>query len=448
MKKTNKKGFTIVELVIVIAVIAILAAVLIPNISRLVKKANESSDIQAVRNMNTFLAAESVTGNINSILDVYDLFADSGYNVDSYSPLYSGRHFYYDKQYNQILYVDTETNKVLFPEEHKNELQNDHDWFSLSMEAPEPEKPADYPTDNKTDVVVTVSSASEYAYVVQKYNEGKITNLTLTLNRDIDMMGANCVIKEAKGTITIKSADSNTFKIKNVTANVEVDQEVVRNGAGIKADYYGGGLVSKLDGSSKLKVENVTFENINVKVPTAGQVGILVGVVQGENAALELNNVTIRNSSVIGHRDVGAIVGASQNGAPITLKGNIKVENTKVMTTGGRSALLIGKIDVESGKAKLNTTGLNLTVTGSTLSIYEDSSLKQKFVISLSGLTPTETKAIAGQTQYIYSYKGIKDGKDAYSAYGYRADALVLKAKSTGDWEAITDLAEFEKGIN
>ena len=39
MKRSNKKGFTIVELVIVIAVIAILAAVLIPTIAGLVKKA-------------------------------------------------------------------------------------------------------------------------------------------------------------------------------------------------------------------------------------------------------------------------------------------------------------------------------------------------------------------------------------------------------------------------
>ena len=62
MKKTNKKGFTIVELVIVIAVIAILAAVLIPNISRLVRKANESSDIQLIRNMNTAMQVESVGG--------------------------------------------------------------------------------------------------------------------------------------------------------------------------------------------------------------------------------------------------------------------------------------------------------------------------------------------------------------------------------------------------
>ena len=44
--KTNKKGFTIVELVIVIAVIAILAAVLIPNLSRLVEKANDSKALQ------------------------------------------------------------------------------------------------------------------------------------------------------------------------------------------------------------------------------------------------------------------------------------------------------------------------------------------------------------------------------------------------------------------
>lgn len=49
-KRNNKKGFTIVELVIVIAVIAILAAVLIPTFSNVVEKANESSALQACRN--------------------------------------------------------------------------------------------------------------------------------------------------------------------------------------------------------------------------------------------------------------------------------------------------------------------------------------------------------------------------------------------------------------
>ncbi len=50
MKKANKKGFTIVELVIVIAVIAILAAVLIPTFSNVVEKANQSAALQACEN--------------------------------------------------------------------------------------------------------------------------------------------------------------------------------------------------------------------------------------------------------------------------------------------------------------------------------------------------------------------------------------------------------------
>ena len=50
MKKMNRKGFTIVELVIVIAVIAILAAVLIPTFSGIVDKAKESAALQEVLN--------------------------------------------------------------------------------------------------------------------------------------------------------------------------------------------------------------------------------------------------------------------------------------------------------------------------------------------------------------------------------------------------------------
>lgn len=50
MKNTKKRGFTIVELVIVIAVIAILASVLIPTFSNVVTKAKESKALQEARN--------------------------------------------------------------------------------------------------------------------------------------------------------------------------------------------------------------------------------------------------------------------------------------------------------------------------------------------------------------------------------------------------------------
>ena len=50
MKKNNKKGFTIVELVIVIAVIAILSAVLIPTFGGIIDQANESAALQKASN--------------------------------------------------------------------------------------------------------------------------------------------------------------------------------------------------------------------------------------------------------------------------------------------------------------------------------------------------------------------------------------------------------------
>ncbi len=78
MKKTNKKkGFTIVELVIVIAVIAILAAVLIPTFNNVVEKANKSAALQEARNAYTELLVLDPDANI-SVLNKVDAYIKSG----------------------------------------------------------------------------------------------------------------------------------------------------------------------------------------------------------------------------------------------------------------------------------------------------------------------------------------------------------------------------------
>ena len=109
MRKTNKRGFTIVELVIVIAVIAILAAVLIPTFSNLVKKANQSNDIALAKNMNTLLAAdEAANGKASDMYDVLIALEEGGFKLDNLNPRTSGNVFAWDKTNNQIVYLSKE----------------------------------------------------------------------------------------------------------------------------------------------------------------------------------------------------------------------------------------------------------------------------------------------------------------------------------------------------
>ena len=88
MKKTNKKGFTIVELVIVIAVIAILAAVLIPTFSGVVEKAKQSAALQKARNAYTesmALTNADLTKLGTTGYETTELVADTGVTSVAYS---------------------------------------------------------------------------------------------------------------------------------------------------------------------------------------------------------------------------------------------------------------------------------------------------------------------------------------------------------------------------
>ena len=115
MKKSNRKGFTIVELVIVIAVIAILAAVLIPTFSNLVKKANISNDTAIAKNMNTILTAEGAEGKITDVYAVIEALTENGLVLANINAKANGCLFVWEQETNQILLIDTEKNyKVLF----------------------------------------------------------------------------------------------------------------------------------------------------------------------------------------------------------------------------------------------------------------------------------------------------------------------------------------------
>ncbi len=69
--RKGKKGFTIVELVVVIAVIAILAAVLIPTFVGLIQKANESTAFMDANNLVTTLIPELLDGENDTDLLIF-----------------------------------------------------------------------------------------------------------------------------------------------------------------------------------------------------------------------------------------------------------------------------------------------------------------------------------------------------------------------------------------
>jgi len=82
MKRTNKKGFTITELVIVIAVIGILAAVLIPTFTGVVEDANKSAALQTARSAYTSLTTQdSKAGTTPASYNGYAFIVDNKYVV-------------------------------------------------------------------------------------------------------------------------------------------------------------------------------------------------------------------------------------------------------------------------------------------------------------------------------------------------------------------------------
>ncbi len=106
MLKLNKKGFTVVELVIVIAVVAILAAVLIPTFLTLVQTANVSADIQLVTNLNKIMAMQDALDGHNATMhDALTDAAANGYDVTRLTPTSNGNDIVWDQSADRFALV-------------------------------------------------------------------------------------------------------------------------------------------------------------------------------------------------------------------------------------------------------------------------------------------------------------------------------------------------------
>ena len=65
----NRKGFTLVELITVMAIVATLAAIIVPNLLKLIEKANNTRDANEAKDIGKLIMAEAA---INDDLNLYN----------------------------------------------------------------------------------------------------------------------------------------------------------------------------------------------------------------------------------------------------------------------------------------------------------------------------------------------------------------------------------------
>ena len=339
MLKLNKKGFTIVELVIVIAVVAILAAVLIPTFVGLTRAANASADIQACRQMNTQLAINEVTKG-KTIVDVYDALEAAGMTAKDYHPLVADTYFFWDSELNRVLYADKD-NKVIYPEEYTSvkpkseDKDGGHQWYSLSgliytggaaIKLPE--------TVPDGTLTLNISSAADLVKAAEfaRTNKANLKDKTITISieKDINLNGADiCFVDENESnyapTVIIEG------KNKTITGLYISDKH---SGQGYGADgtssnNYGAAMFGWVN---DLTVKDLTIDSAVVGTYEKAQSAIFASHVSGD---VKISNVKIKNSSVYGDNKIGLLFGYVTKDDYQVAISDVTIENSKVYTKGG-----------------------------------------------------------------------------------------------------------------
>ncbi len=104
MTSLKRKAFTLVELVIVIAVISILAAVLIPTFSGIIRSANKSADEQILASINLGLAmADKIENEDDLKKAINETFSEGTYEKLAPKSAQYGYYYWYDVETNTVV---------------------------------------------------------------------------------------------------------------------------------------------------------------------------------------------------------------------------------------------------------------------------------------------------------------------------------------------------------
>ncbi len=329
--KRNQRGFTIVELVIVIAVIAILAAVLIPTFTSLINKANISADQQAVRQMNTALAIdEAENGRAETVEQALDVLNKAGYKANEYIALADGYQFYWDQSTNRVVLYNNNGNKIEYPEDAAEKYKDYKDEFSLNFKTLNINE---YVTLDKTPSGSPIDSAEALKEVLKS----AATFQTVKIAGDISMTAAEFQANYSETKSTNIDLNEKTLSLTGNSLQIVDDNKVTLTNGSVNGSL-------SVSGAGRLSLDQVEVTGLS------GNYGVWIG---GE--AAEIN---IKDSVIVG--DVYGITtnaGTAANyGVNGTISGTvIKTEETEsddntAILLNVRGALTFENCDIEGGR--------------------------------------------------------------------------------------------------
>ena len=216
MKRSTKKGFTIVELVIVIAIIAILAAVLIPTFASLIQKANESKDTQLVKNLNTALAADNKEH--KTMTDALKAAEAFGYDVGKINASATGNEILWDSENDVFCYLK-DGNVEYIPESNAT-------------------KPADYKLWEIYDAKKTIPAVAEQKFSVYLADDANISDdgkVTVSVGFDAGTFSGLKAVEYNNTT----SAQSVVIRTNSGFTNVTVNGKEGSGDSGTTVYHYG-----------------------------------------------------------------------------------------------------------------------------------------------------------------------------------------------------------------
>ena len=348
IKRNNKKGFTIVELVIVIAVIAILAAVLIPTFAGIIKKAQLSSDQQAVRNMNVALAASGdLEDDMNKVIDA---LSENGFNSKkALIPVSKDYEFMYSKANDCIVLVNAEdaANKVVVYPEDITYDAND----CVSLEA----------SVKYLDVAANDVAALEEALVTG--NENIKLEADIKLETEITLPAGSNVTLDLNGhKLTTDKPDGSRSKYlvagKNSTLTI-VNGEISARGIQVN---NGGKLVIGKDANV---VVNAVDDNG----------GACIWINEGGEVVIDGGTFTATGGDkATTAEDIGPEPGVINNSGTLTINdGTFTALNTGCYAINNYGTLVINGGTFKAWRGVLSSTAGTLTVNGGDFTVTDTS---------------------------------------------------------------------------